>query len=80
MQSVASLTYGAFLVGEEDAAVAAVGVGHADVVPVCPVEFPAGMEAEYIIRKNTRRTFDLLQHIISVNEANNLITQCLAKL
>lgn len=37
-----SLTHGALLVGEEDAAVAAVRVGHVDAVPVCPVEFPGG--------------------------------------
>lgn len=37
-----SLTHRAFLVGEEDAAVAAVCVGHVDAVPVCPVEFPEG--------------------------------------
>lgn len=30
-----------FLVGEEERAVAAVHVGHADVVPVCPVQLPA---------------------------------------
>lgn len=37
-----ALTHRAFLVGEEDAAVAAVCVGHVDAVPVCPVEFPEG--------------------------------------
>ena len=36
------LTDRALLVGEEDAAVVAVCVGHADVVPICPVEFPEG--------------------------------------
>lgn len=34
------LTDGAFLVGEEDAAVAAVCVGDVDGVAVSPVEFP----------------------------------------
>lgn len=37
-----SLTDGALLVGEQDAAVASVCVGHADVVPICPVELPEG--------------------------------------
>ena len=34
-----TLTDRAFLAGEEDTLVAAVGVGDADVVPICPVEF-----------------------------------------
>lgn len=33
------LTNGAFLVGEEDAAIAAICVSHVDGVSVCPVEF-----------------------------------------
>lgn len=37
-----SLTHRAFLVGEEDAAVAAICVGHVDGVPICPIEFPEG--------------------------------------
>lgn len=39
-RSSKSLTDGAFLAGEEDTSVAAVCVGYADVVPICPVEFP----------------------------------------
>lgn len=37
--SSSPLTNGAFLVGEEDAAIAAICVSHADGVSVCPVEF-----------------------------------------
>ncbi len=37
-----SLTDRAFLVGEEDTAVAAVCVGHVDGVSISPVEFPEG--------------------------------------
>jgi hypothetical protein len=34
------LTHWAFLIGEEDTAVAAVCVCHADVVSICPVQLP----------------------------------------
>lgn len=37
-----SLTDWAFLVSKKDTTVAAVCIGHADVVPICPVEFPEG--------------------------------------
>lgn len=42
-----SLTHWALLVGEKDATVAAVCVGHADVVPICPIEFPAGDKSKH---------------------------------
>lgn len=37
-----ALTDRPFLVAEEEAAVCAVGVGHADVIPICPVQLPDG--------------------------------------
>ncbi|TNN81335.1 hypothetical protein EYF80_008391 [Liparis tanakae] len=39
-----TLTHRALLAGEEDTAVAAVSVGNADVVPICPVEFPGSRD------------------------------------
>lgn len=37
-----ALTDRAFLIGKEDAAIAAICVGYVDGVPVSPVEFPDG--------------------------------------
>lgn len=83
-----SLTDRAFLAGEEDTAVAAVCVGYADVVPICPVEFSE--------RGRQRENFDLFSAhtnlTCSLNAVNrpqnnthklhntNLIAQCMAKL
>lgn len=57
-----SLTDRAFLVGEEDAAIAAVRVGHVDGVPVGPVEFPEGgrqRESATVRLDGRRESFDL---------------------
>lgn len=53
-RSTGSLTNGAFLVGEQDAAIAAVRVGHVDGVAIGPVEFPEAGREQRVSREEIR--------------------------